>query len=52
MAYGVTTIETIARAVNHHLNPMAKAVVPPSAAGPSWGTPDEQLPSLPGIPGP
>ena len=50
MAYGVTTIEAIARAVNHDLNPTAKAVVPPSAASPSWGTPDEQLPSLPGIP--
>ena len=35
MAYGVTTIEAIARAVNHGLNPTAKAVVPPSAASPS-----------------
>jgi beta-lactamase class A len=50
MAYGVTTIERIARAVNHDLNPTAKSVIPQSTANPSWGIPDERIPSLPSAP--
>lgn len=50
MTYGIRTIEAIARAVNHDLNPHATAVVPPSGTFPSWGTPDEHIPALPRIP--
>jgi hypothetical protein len=50
MAYGVTTIERIARAVHHDLNPTAKSVIPSSTVSPSWGTPDERIPPLPSIP--
>jgi beta-lactamase class A len=50
MAYGVASIEAIARAVNRDLNPAAATRVPPSEPGPSWGTPDERLPALPNIP--
>jgi hypothetical protein len=50
MAYGIATIEAIARAVNHDLNPTAKSVIPSSAPNPSWGTPDEHLPPLTSIP--
>jgi beta-lactamase class A len=50
MAYGITTIETIARVVHHDLNPAAKSVIPPSVPDPSWGTPDERLPALTSIP--
>ena len=50
MAYGVATIEAIARAVHRDLRPAAGTAVPPSAPGPSWGTPDERLPALPGVP--
>lgn len=50
MAYGITTIEAIARAINHDLNPGATAIIPSSAPSPSWGTPDEHIPPLPGIP--
>ena len=50
MAYGIATIEAIARAVNHDLNPGAGAVIPPSAPSPSWGMPDENIPALPNIP--
>jgi hypothetical protein len=50
MAYGVATIEAIARVVNHDLNPAAESVIPPSAPNPSWGKPDEKLPALTAIP--
>jgi beta-lactamase class A len=50
MDYGVTTIERIAEAVNQDLNPTAKSVIPRSTANPSWGTPDERIPSLPSVP--
>jgi len=50
MAYGVTTIQAIARAVHHDLNPAAKSVLPAATANPAWGTPDERIPALPGIP--
>jgi beta-lactamase class A len=50
MDYGIATIEAIARAVNHDLNPGAAAVIPPSAPSPAWGTPDEHIPALPDIP--
>lgn len=50
MAYGVTTVEAIARAINHDLNPTATAVVPAHRPSPEWGIPDERIPALPGIP--
>ncbi len=50
MAYGIATVEAIARAINHDLNPSASAVIAPSAVSPSWGQPDEQIPALPAIP--
>jgi hypothetical protein len=50
MAYGVTTIQAIARAVHHDLSPAAKSVIPSATANPAWGTPDERFPALPGIP--
>ena len=50
MAYGVTTIERIAQAVNRDLNPTAKSVIPSATVSSSWGTPDERIPALPGIP--
>jgi hypothetical protein len=45
MAYGVATIEAVARAINHALHPAAASVVPPSQPLPSWGTPDEHIPA-------
>ena len=45
MAYGIATIEAIARAVNHDLHPAAASVVPSSRPFPSWGTPDEHVPA-------
>lgn len=50
MAYGIATVEAIARAIHHDLNPSASAVIAPSAVSPSWGQPDEQIPALPAIP--
>jgi beta-lactamase class A len=50
MSYGIRTIEAIARAVNHDLNPAARSVVPASTPAPSWNTPDERIPAEPGIP--
>lgn len=50
MTYGIRTIEAIARAINHDLNPKATAVIQPSAVFPSWGTPDERIPALPSVP--
>jgi beta-lactamase family protein len=45
MAYGIATIEAVAKVINHDLNPKAKSVVPLSHASPSWGSPDERLPA-------
>jgi beta-lactamase class A len=45
MAYGVTTVERIAEAVNRDLNPGAKARVPASGVPPSQETPDETVPA-------
>ena len=50
MDYGIDTIEAIARAVNHDLNPAATSVIPSSAPSPSWNVPDESIPALPGVP--
>jgi beta-lactamase class A len=50
MAYGIATIEAIARVIHHYLGPAARSVIPPSTVSPAWGTPDEQIPVLPSIP--
>jgi len=44
MAYGVRTIEAIARVINRDLNPGATARVPPSVISPSQQAPDEPIP--------
>jgi len=49
MAYGIDTIEAIARAINRDLNPAARSRVPSSELSPSWETPDELLPAVAGI---
>ena len=50
MAYGVRTIEAIARVIHRDLNAGATSVIAPSRAAPSWGTPDEHIPALPNVP--
>ncbi len=45
MAYGVNTVQAIAKVINHQLNPGVTNVIPGSAPAPSWGTPDELLPA-------
>lgn len=50
MAYGIATIEGIARVIHRHLGPASRSVIPLSKVSPSWGTPDEQIPALPRIP--
>ena len=50
MAYGVATVEAIARVINRDLNPGTTARTPSSASSPSWGRPDETIPALPDIP--
>src|SRR5262249_54086538 len=50
MAYGIRTIEAIARAIHRDLNPATTSVIAPSQAAPPWGRPDERLPPLPHIP--
>jgi beta-lactamase class A len=45
--YGIATIETIARVINHDINPGARSVWPTSAPQPSWQIPDEQVPARP-----
>jgi len=44
MAYGVGTVEAIARVVNRDLNPGATARVPTSVISPQQQTPDETVP--------
>jgi len=51
MAYGIGTIEAIARAINRDLNPAARSRVPSSEFSPSWGTPDEFIPAVAQISG-
>jgi beta-lactamase class A len=50
MAYGVATIEAIARVIHHDLNPAVRSVIPLSRVSPTWEIPDEVIPRLPGIP--
>jgi hypothetical protein len=47
MTYGIDTVQAVARAVNHDLNPRATSVVPAPAASQSWETPDELVPAGP-----
>jgi hypothetical protein len=51
MAYGIDTIEAIARDINRDLNPAARSRVPSSEFSPSWGTPDEIVPAVAGLSG-
>ena len=51
MAYGIDTIEAIARAINRDLNPAARSRIPSSEFSPSWGTPDESVPTTAEISG-
>jgi len=44
MAYGIRTIEAVARVINRDLNPGATARVPSSVISPSQQTPDEPVP--------
>jgi beta-lactamase class A len=48
MLYGIDTIEAIARAINHDLNPTATSVIPSTV--PSSSSPDESIPALTNIP--
>jgi hypothetical protein len=50
MAYGIRTVENVARVIHRDLNAGLPAVVGLSAPSPSWGTPDERIPPLPSIP--
>jgi Beta-lactamase enzyme family len=50
MAYGVATVEAIARVINRDLNPGTAALTPSSVPSPSWGTPDETIPALRNVP--
>jgi beta-lactamase class A len=50
MAYGISTVEAIARVIHRHMGPAARSVIPLSTPSPSWETPDEQIPALPSIP--
>ncbi len=45
MAYGVTTIESIATIIHHDWNPGAAIAVRTSTPGPGWGVPDERIPA-------
>jgi hypothetical protein len=48
MTYGVNTVQAVAEVINRMLNPGVTAVIPPSKPYPSWGTPDEEIPGIPG----
>jgi beta-lactamase class A len=48
MTYGVNTVQAVAEVINRALNPGATSVIPPTKPYPSWGTPDEPVPALPG----
>jgi hypothetical protein len=45
MTYGVDTVQAAAEVINRALNPGVTAVIPASRPYPSWGTPDEQIPT-------
>jgi hypothetical protein len=45
MAYGIDTIEDVAHAIHHDLNPGVKNVIPESVPNPTWGIPDEHIPA-------
>jgi hypothetical protein len=50
MAYGIATVEAIARAVNRDLNPGARSVTPSSAVPTASQTPDELIPASADVP--
>ena len=50
MAYGIRTIENVAIVIHRDLNSGLPAAIRPSVVSPSWGTPDERIPPLPGTP--
>jgi beta-lactamase class A len=50
MTYGINTVQAVARVIHRDLNPGTTSVIPASRPFPSWGTPDERIPPLPGIP--
>lgn len=45
MAYGIDTIESAAEVIHALLNPGTHATVPSSTPNPTWGIPDEPIPS-------
>ena len=51
MTYGIDTVEAIAMAINHDLNPAATSRVPSSEFSSSWGTPDESIPAVADVSG-
>jgi hypothetical protein len=51
MTYGITSLERVARAIHHTLNPGQKSAARErTAPDPTWEIPDEQIPDLPQIP--
>jgi hypothetical protein len=50
MAYGIATVEAVARTVNRDLNPGAKSVISPSAVPAASQTPDELIPASADVP--
>jgi hypothetical protein len=51
MAYGITSIERVARAIHRTLNPGQKAAARErTEPDPTWEIPDQQIPDLPEIP--
>jgi beta-lactamase class A len=50
MAYGVTTVENVARAVHKDLNPGQLTAVGPSRPSASWEASDEEIRDLPNTP--
>jgi len=48
MAYGVNTVQAVAKVINHALNPGATSVIPAATPNSSWGQPDEQIPGVSG----
>ena len=46
MAYGIATIEGVAKVINRDLNPRARSVVARSEVAPQWETPDERIPAV------
>jgi hypothetical protein len=45
MAYGIETIEDVAQRIHSDLNPAAQNVIPESVPNPTWGIPDERIPT-------